>query len=700
MRKEFRYLILTALLAACAQQPTTSTNPAPVASAPSGPIGRSGALQYVSNEIVVGYTDEASLKAAAAAVNGTVVATIPEIRAALVRTQGDAIKVAPVAASVEGVAYATPHSVVSGPEVPQLSQTKLGSLSNAADQYFDELPQYALDPRHLNAKAAWDAGMTGKGVIVAVLDDPGDITHPDIAPNWGGKAYNPFLDKVYTNGADWKAASQSNFASHGTFVGSTIVAARDGKGIVGLAPDSKLIPVVINPAKTQTNEFYGSFYIARGAVWAVNNGARVLNNSWGGGLSFGAVKAAFDYAMANGAVVVASMGNSYKDEVQYPGALPGIVASGALDASNRKVTFSTSGRHISSSAPGQDVILANPTWLGGGHQLISGTSFSSPYTAAAAALVIGKCPNATPYQVRRLLEETANGAVGTNPNGFDRETGWGALDLGKAAARLKDCANLPAKGANVAVSVSYVDGTGTHPGALADVILRGKGLRPGASDDSTPLYLSTSDETGEVVFSEIAPGDYDIYVAGADLDVTGGLPEERGTFVGTLTATSGSTFEYPVRKTVKLVAQSPDFNPADPYEPNDTPAEAKTIAYGQTTSTAYIFGQPRDVDVFKFTAQAGDKILAEVLAQGQLGGSLDSYLYLVGPDGTTVLKENDDRGTPRVDSDSEIAFDIPTAGTYYLKVTSCEIAPGCAAPGGVDDNSPFNKYQLSLKKTN
>lgn len=689
---------LTALLAACGQQ---TPGMAPVASAPKADlsehttVAQSGKLKYVQNELVVGYTDQASLNRAASTLKATVVATIPEIQVALLRVQGDGLKASSQAFRLPGLRYAQANLIVAG-DLPPAGQGKgdLNAQAASADQIFDELPQYALDPRHLNAKAAWDAGLDGRGVLVAVLDDPGDVSHPDLAANWAGKAYNPFLNKVYTDAAEWVKDSASEYASHGTFVASSIVAVDDGKGIVGVAPKAKWMPVVINPAAKTENEFYSYFYIARGAVWATNNGARVLNNSWGGGVTFGAVKDAFDYAMSNGTAVVASMGNSYYDEFQYPAALPGIIASGALDGSNRRVTFSTTGRHISSSAPGQDTMLANPTWLGGGHELISGTSFSSPYTAGVAALVYQKCPAATPFQVRRVLETTANSSVGSNPNGFDRETGWGALNAGNIAKTLTSCDKLPAKGANVKINVAYVDDTGQHPGVLGDVILRGKGLRAGATDDPTPLYLSTTDAEGNAAFAEIAPGEYDLYVAGADLSITGGKAEDRGTYIGSFTATSGSTRANPDIKQVVLAANSPNFNPVDPYEPNDDLPDAKTIAYGQTTDTAYIFGKPNDFDFFKFTAAAGDQIKAEVLAAGQLGGSLDSFLFLVGPDGK-VVAQNDDRGNPRIDSDSEISYTVPAVGTYYLAVTSYNIA---SASG--DDGGPFNKYRLKLSKTN
>lgn len=676
---------LTALLAACSTQTA-----APVAApAPADTdLATAGTTQYVRNEVVVGYDTQAGLNAAAAAMNGTVVRTIPEIRTALIRVPGDALKVAGTGSKVSGVRYARANVVVTpqrGDPTP-VAGAGLNAQAASTDQIFDELPQYALDPRHLNAKAAWDKGLTGKGVLVAVIDDPGDVTHPDLAPNWAGKAFDPAQAKTYTDGAEWAKYFQKPENDHGTYVASSIIAAKNGQGIVGLAYEAKWMPVVMfNPGG------YSSFNIALGAVWATNNGARVINNSWGGGVSFGPVKDAFDYAMANGTTVVASMGNSYHDEFQYPAALPGIIASGALDGSNRKVTFSTTGRHISSSAPGQDTMLARPTWQGGGYALISGTSFSSPYTAAVAALVLQKCPAATPYQVRRVMELNANGAIGSNPTGFDRDTGWGALDAGKIAQTLTDCAALPARGANVHVNLSYVNGSGTQKGILGDVILRGQGMRAGATDDPTPLYLSPTDENGDVRFSEIAPGTYDLYIAGPDLSTTGGKTDERGTFVGTLTATSGSTYAAPDHKRLLLPAAFVDTNPTDPYEPNDDLGTAAPIAYGQTTQTAYIYGKPQDFDVFTFSGKSGDAIRAEVQARIQFGGQLDSFVYLLDPTGK-VLATNDDRGAG--DSDSELNFTLPADGNYFLAVTSYDISEG------QDDDSPFNKYRLKLSKTN
>ena len=676
MRKHLWTLALLGLLAACNQnavRPPQNTGPT---------LASGDNVTYVQNEVVVAYQDEAALREAIRKLGAKEIARIPELRAALLRVPGDALKASKALKGLPGLRYAEPHlAMVLAPkddpvEQRWASQDGLVPLGNPSDQIFDELPQYALDPRHLNAKPAWDRGFFGEGVTVAIIDDPADVTHPDLATNWAGLAYDPVTNTTYTRAEDWIAFIQGlNALSntyHGTFVASTVSAAKDGQGIVGLAPRTKFLPVAIFQPS-----YVGDFYTARGIVWAVNNGAQVLNNSWGG-LGYGnLVKEAFDYALANGVVVVASAGNSSKDEVRTPAGYPGIIASVAADGNRNKTDFSTYGRHVSSAAPGLDVLLANPTWLGGGYGLISGTSFSGPYTAAAAALVKGACPGATPYQVRRALETT------TWEQTFHRTKGWGHLNVGNLANLLaQGCSALPQKGSVVRVKVEYQNERGLFPGLLADVILRGQGLRPGDPTDPTPIYWARTDQNGEAWFYEIAPGTYEIYVAGADLALTGGLPEERGTFVGTLVATSGSTAASPDFKLVRLLASEVNLNPTDPYEPNDSMAQATPISYGQTSQLAYIFGQPQDYDFFQFTGTAGDQIRARVYARSSIGGTLDSYLYLLDSTGN-VLSENDDLVLGQI-TDSEITYTLPADGVYYLVVTSYTIAMGGQddSPGG------------------
>ncbi|MDI7277115.1 MAG: C25 family cysteine peptidase, partial [Anaerolineae bacterium] len=115
---------------------------------------------------------------------------------------------------------------------------------------------------------------------------------------------------------------------------------------------------------------------------------------------------------------------------------------------------------------------------------------------------------------------------------------------------------------------------------------------------------------------------------------------------------------------------------SDPYEPNDAPAQATPISYGQTLAGAEIC-PAGDVDVYAFTGAAGERIIASVSAGGP---ALDSYLRLLAPDGVTLLAEDDGTG-----SDAEISFALTASGTHYLVVEDR------AGAGGPDYG-----YSLSL----
>lgn len=705
-------LTLTTLLAACGGQPGTapqaSTAPAlsrsPLSIDPAQIVTTKAGETYVRNQLVVNLRGR-SAEALAADLGGQVLDRIPELDVALIGLPaGKDARSEGVRLMREGQVRYAAAQLVQRREAP-VTKDQLGE--QAVKQVFDQLPQYALDANHMNAQPAWDAGYTGKGVKVAVIDDPADVSHPDLRPNWAGKAFDPATNTTYTSvqsWIDWLDRLDGKFdqkvnesIDHGTPVASTISSAKDGKGIVGVAPDSKFLPAAIfQPG------YVGDYLVARSVIWSVNQGAQVLNNSWGGLGYSPLVKQALDYALERNVTVVVSAGNSYREEWRNPAQLPGVIASAALDINNEKSGFSTYGRHISVAAPGVDVLLASPLFInedgtrksgytaegGSGYQLISGTSFSGPYTAGTAALILGAKPDLDPYQVRRLMEETADGSVGSNAAGFDRETGHGLIRLDKLAARLQ-AGNMPEKGGAARVKVEIQTPGGYVPGILADAVLEGDGA-DGA------VYGVQTDADGYANFVSIAPGTYTLRVATPDLTLTGGSPNERDSYVGKITVTSGSVLSTVVPHRVVLTKGAVNLNPVDPYEPNDTMEQAKPIKYGDRTNVAYIFGKPRDRDFFSFVGKAGDKIMADVHARATIGGSLDSFLVLRDSAGKK-LAFNDDANA----QDSSLTHTLPADGTYYLEVSSCTIL--CDSDGddpakGQDDDSPFNKYILELQQ--
>jgi subtilisin family serine protease len=264
---------------------------------------------------------------------------------------------------------------------------------------------------------------------------------------------------------------------HGTIVAGEIAGNLNSGGIVGLAYNSKLLvaKVVADdgtiPLKAE----------AAGIVWAVNQGAKVIN------LSFGAVRdpaapnldsyskveaQAVAYAVSRGAVVVAAVGNA--DEAyatpwpyaSWPSALPHVIGVGALTRSGNVPSFSDQDpRFVDLAAPGVDIFSTFPKLLTGKQQNCTpqgytdcasgdyhspeGTSFAAPQVSAAAAVLLGLNLSLRPSQVSALLDHHAddvNAASGCSacPAGRDKYSGWGRLDVEKAVAALTSAAALPA----------------------------------------------------------------------------------------------------------------------------------------------------------------------------------------------------------------------------------------------------------------
>ncbi|QFP76000.1 Ig-like domain-containing protein [Deinococcus sp. AJ005] len=129
----------------------------------------------------------------------------------------------------------------------------------------------------------------------------------------------------------------------------------------------------------------------------------------------------------------------------------------------------------------------------------------------------------------------------------------------------------------------------------------------------------------------------------------------------------------------------------DPNEPNDSVAASTLLNIG-TPINGFIGGQDRDMDYFKFTATAGDMLKLTVKSTSiDPKSTLDPYVEILLADGKTVLEKDDDGGA---DLESEIRFNVPTTGTYYVALTSFDIHDDPKAK----DDKPTNTYQIALTR--
>lgn len=258
---------------------------------------------------------------------------------------------------------------------------------------------------------AWAAaGDSRSPIIVAVVDTGVDLSHPDLVGN-------------LVDGVNLLQASKKPFDDngHGTNVAGLIAAVvNNDKGIAGIAPNAKIMPI----KALEADGTGGEAKLGEGIKYAVDHGAKIVVLSLGLNKYSDYLAGIVQYAEDHNVLLVAAVGNE-STSVKYPAAYPTVLAVGGVNSAKLADSRSNFGPELDIMAP-WDVYT---TALGGGYQYQDGSSMSAPQVAAAAALVWGKYPAMTAYQVRSQLEQTAQDLM---TKGWDAKTGYGLLNIEKA----------------------------------------------------------------------------------------------------------------------------------------------------------------------------------------------------------------------------------------------------------------------------
>ncbi len=256
----------------------------------------------------------------------------------------------------------------------------------------------------IKAVEAWRLHTGNKKVIIAILDTGINYKHPDLARNiWTNPDEVPGNDKDDDNNGfiddvhgwdfayDTKDPADRNF--HGTHVAGIIGAVTNNKtGIAGIMHHVSLMAV--KGIKDQ-GWGYTSDLIA-GIYYAVDNGAKIINASWGGGGYLDAMIEALDYAKQHEVIFVAAAGNFRRNNDEnpfYPASYPGenIVSVGATNNRDSIAVFSHYGRFtVDLFAPGQSIIS---TALGRSYRYGTGTSMAAPHVAGTLGLLHAADPS-------------------------------------------------------------------------------------------------------------------------------------------------------------------------------------------------------------------------------------------------------------------------------------------------------------------
>lgn len=282
-----------------------------------------------------------------------------------------------------------------------------------------------------NFSQAWST-TTGSGVTVALIDSGIDRTHPELAGQlWTNNGeiqnngidddQNGFIDDV--NGWDFYSSIEPGAAEdndptdthgHGTFVAGIIGAKTNNQeGIAGICWGCKLMAV-----KAAYGNVLTDVSVAQSIRYAVDNGADIINMSFGGWGRRPILGDAVRYAYEHGVVMVAAAGNGMEEMSKIsPASRSEVISVGALNPDGTPATFSNYGKTLDLTAPGVDILslrAANTDMYHDGQHIIAdryyradGTSFAAPHVTGMVALMLSQNPNATAESIRTNLQKNA-----------------------------------------------------------------------------------------------------------------------------------------------------------------------------------------------------------------------------------------------------------------------------------------------------
>jgi len=409
-------------------------------------IVRGDVMNYAINVTRANNGQTTKVERAVIAAGGHVVASYPEIGVVIAQSDNTlfseglvgqkgvesvgATRTAPVTATDPTYGIVDP---LEGTDAQQrrATVTKNEGVEGHHEVVPDPSESLQWDMTAIGADQAHQATDGDPGVLVAVLDSGIESTHPDLAANIDARRSAGCLSGTADSGVE---AWQPTNSLHGTHVAGTIAAARNGVGIVGVAPAVRLSSVKV---VSDDGFIYPEAAIC-GFMFATASGADITNNSyyidpWEFWCDSDpdqlavktAVNRAVQYSQQKGVLNVAAAGNSGTDLANkvedrnspndtvpvvraldagctdIPAELDGVVTVSSTDIDGAKSSFSNYGQGvIDIAAPGRGILS---TVLDGGYASLSGTSMASPHVAGVAALLTSTHHRASGQQLADLL---------------------------------------------------------------------------------------------------------------------------------------------------------------------------------------------------------------------------------------------------------------------------------------------------------
>jgi subtilisin family serine protease len=316
------------------------------------------------------------------------------------------------------VEYAEPNYLFKPTAVTDPLYSELWGLKNTGQDILGQIGKKGID---INVESAWTKTKGSSALVIGVIDTGMDINHPDLKdkiwvntgeiPNDGiDNDKNGYIDDV--NGWNFYDKNNRLFIRaeedfHGTHVAGTIAAKADNIGVVGVAPNVKIMPL----------KFIGPWggYEADAILaieYAKSKGVKILNNSWGGPENS---QALYDAIKNSGTLFIAAAGNdgmNADSSPMYPAAynLPNILSVAAINNTGNLSIFSNYGvKSVDVAAPGEGILSTFPMLEGDystAYEYLDGTSMATPHVTGVAALVQSAHPSYTPAQIKDAIMRT------------------------------------------------------------------------------------------------------------------------------------------------------------------------------------------------------------------------------------------------------------------------------------------------------
>jgi subtilisin family serine protease len=274
---------------------------------------------------------------------------------------------------------------------------------------------------------------TGAGNVIAVIDTGLDLDHEDLESKvWVNAQEIPAnntdddLNGYIDDTVGWDFVNGDNIPqddqTHGSHVGGIAAAQTNNTiGIAGVSWEAQLMVL-----KALDNLGDGSWAdVAEAVLYAADNGAKVINMSFGDEDSSETIKLAIEYALSQGCLLVAAAGNG-GSSVLYPAAEPGVIAVAATNNLDLPWSSTNRGPEVDIAAPGVAIFSTNAA---GSYTVLTGTSMSTPHVSGVASLLWSVRPELTSIEVTQIITTTA---VDVWSPGYDQLTGWGRLSADRA----------------------------------------------------------------------------------------------------------------------------------------------------------------------------------------------------------------------------------------------------------------------------